>query len=219
MTTRSRAAVEEAVAGTPDDADYRNPWPDGARAGQVSFDGDIITVSLEPADLGGPELGLHDLPAGMSKAEAQIAIEQVIYTVQAAFQQGRHPVQFLINGERTDTVLGVPTSEPLSQGQDFDVLAMVWIIEPAEGAKLQSPFKVSGLANAFEANVQWELMQGDALVDSGFTTARECCTMAPYSFKVTAPPGDYTLVVHDSDPSDGEGFGPTYDTKNITVNE
>jgi len=161
---------------------------------------------------------LHDRPSGMTEQEASLAIEQLIYTAQAATQT-RSPVQFTLNGQRTDAVLGVPTSEPLAQGQDFDVLAMMWIIEPAEGATLQSPFKVSGLANAFEANVQWELMQGNTVVDSGFTTARECCTMAPYSFRITASPGDYTLVVHDSDPSDGEGFAPWQDTKNITVAE
>ena len=34
---------------------------------------------------------------------------------------------------------------------------------------------------------------------------------------MTAPPGDYTLVVHDTDESDGEGLGTSQDTKDITV--
>ena len=63
----------------------------------------------------------------------------------------------------------------------------------------------------------WELKRGDAVVRNGFTTAQECCTLAPYSFTVTAPPGDYTLVVHDTDESDGEGVGTSQDTKDITV--
>ena len=41
--------------------------------------------------------------------------------------------------------------------------------------------------------------------------------LAPYSFTVTAAPGDYTLVVHDTDESDGEGIGTSQDTKDITV--
>ena len=45
----------------------------------------------------------------------------------------------------------------------------------------------------------------------------ECCTLSPYSFAVTVPPGDYTLVVHDTDESDGEGIGTSEDTKKITV--
>lgn len=213
---KPQAALVEAMTGSPDDPDYRTDWPGGALV-YFGFDGigddGLISISLTTE-----EVDLHDRPSGMTEQEASLAIEQLIYTAQAATQT-RAPVQFMLNGGRTDTVLGVPTSEPLAQGQDFDVLAMVWIIEPTEGAKVQSPFKVSGLANAFEANVQWELMQGDAVVDSGFTTARECCTLAPYSFKVNAPPGDYTLVVHDSDPSGGEGFAPWQDTKNITVTE
>ena len=211
------AAVDEAVATDPDDADYRNPWPDGTRAGQVGYDGDVVTVSLEPGD--GQAAGLRQRPDGTSAEEAGIAVEQLVYTAQAALQQGRPPVQFLINGERTDMLLGVPVSEPVAQGDPLDVLSQVWVIDPAEGAEVTSPFEVSGLANAFEANVQWELKQGDEVIEEGFTTAEEAMRMAPYSFTVKAPPGDYTLVVHDSDPSGGEGFAPWQDTKQITVTE
>ena len=41
--------------------------------------------------------------------------------------------------------------------------------------------------------------------------------MAPYSFTVDAPAGDYTLVVKDEDASGGEGFPPFEDSKDITV--
>jgi hypothetical protein len=126
-------------------------------------------------------------------------------------------VQFLLNGERSDALLGVPVSEPLAQGDPADVLAQVWIIEPAEDAEVTAPFEVSGLAAAFEANVQWEVMEGDRVVKRGFTTAEECCTMAPYSFTLNLPPGEYTLVVHDTDESGGEGFAPWRDTKQVTV--
>ena len=76
---------------------------------------------------------------------------------------------------------------------------------------------MTGRAATFEANVVWELKRGADTVRNGFTTAQECCTLAPYSFTVTAPPGDYTLVVHDTDESDGEGIGTSQDTKAITV--
>jgi hypothetical protein len=177
----------------------------------------VVTVSLEPGD--GQAAGLRQRPDGTSAEEAGIAVEQLVYTAQAALQQGRPPVQFLINGERTDMLLGVPVSEPVAQGDPLDVLSQVWVIDPAEGAEVTSPFEVSGLANAFEANVQWELKQGDEVIEEGFTTAEEAMRMAPYSFTVKAPPGDYTLVVHDSDPSGGEGFAPWQDTKQITVTE
>jgi hypothetical protein len=78
-------------------------------------------------------------------------------------------------------------------------------------------FEVSGQAATFEANVVWELMAGDKVVRQGFTTAQECCTLSPYTFTVTAPAGEYTLVVHDTDESDGEGVGTSQDTKRIIV--
>jgi hypothetical protein len=205
------AAAVEAMTGAPDDADYRESWPQGASASSVALRDGVIVVDL---DSSGADLRAR--PNGMSAQEASIAVEQLVYTVQAALQD-RAPVQLLIDGERTDMVLGVPASEPLSEGDSTEVLAQVWIIDPAENDELTAPFTVTGLANAFEANVQWELMKGDRVVKDGFTTARECCTMAPYKFKVNAPPGEYTLVVHDSDPSGGEGFAPWQDTKNVTV--
>lgn len=209
------AAVDQAISRTPDDPDYFTPWPDSASVGRVDSDGEIITIDLQ-AD--GGAAGLRNRPRGMDESVAAMAIEQVIYTAQAALQEGRPAVQFLINGERTDMVLGVPTSEPLAQGDETSTLALVWIIDPAEGATVSSGFEVSGIGAFFEANVVWELRQGNKVVKDGFTTAEECCRMAPYSFTVDAPPGDYTLVVTDSDASGGaEGFPPFQDTKNLTI--
>ena len=93
----------------------------------------------------------------------------------------------------------------------------LFIGTPSDGAAVTSPFKVTGKAAAFEGNVQWELDQGATVVRRGFTTARACCTLSPYSFTVTAPPGTYTLVVHDENVSNGEGRPPTRDTISVHV--
>jgi hypothetical protein len=92
----------------------------------------------------------------------------------------------------------------------------VWIIDPGNETTVNSPFTVTGVAATFEANVQWELKDGSRVVRRGFTTAAECCTPSPYSFAVKAPPGTYTLVVHDSDVS-GKGGKVNSDTKEVTV--
>jgi hypothetical protein len=209
------AAVNDAVSRTPDDPDYATPWPP-LTAASGTFDGigndGQITVNLG----GDPQDSLHDRPPGMSRQTAQMAVQQLVYTAQAATQTTA-PVQFTIFGERTDQLLGVPVSEPLSRADETSTLAQVWIIDPAEGATVESPFTVNGVGSFFEANVVWELRQGDTVVKSGFTMAEECCTMAPYSFTVKAPPGDYTLVVTDQDASGGEGPAPFQDTKDITV--
>lgn len=204
------AAVREAVTVEPFDPDYASPWINlGAGVGGVTHKGGTILVDLTG--------DLRDRPAALTRGEAAMAVEQVLYTVQAALQS-RDPVQLLLNGERTDQVLGVPASEPLAQGDEMATLAQVWIIDPQHGDTVRSGAEVSGIGAFFEANVTWELRQGDQVVESGFTTAEQCCTMAPYTFPLPdVPAGDYVLVVSDSDASGGEGPAPFQDTKQITI--
>jgi hypothetical protein len=215
--TAERAAVDQAVTQQPDDPDYRVPWPEGTTVDEVTFDedGGLITVNL----VGPGGSSLRDRPAGMSADEAKTAIQQIVYTAQAATQSASTPVQIETNGNKADSVLGVPASEPFTRGSAMDVEALVWITDPAEGSQVPSTFTVDGLANAFEATVQWELMKGNHVVKKSFATAKEAMTMSPYSFTVkNVPPGHYTLVVHDEDASGGaEGHGPWQDTKNIKV--
>jgi hypothetical protein len=203
-----KASAVAAVNGEPADHDYRTLWPDGVTVGRVGADDTMIVVDLAS--------GVHDRPASMSAGDAELAVQQLVYSAQAAVGKGRLPVQLLINGEHSDTVLGVPSSEPLAAANADDVLAPVQIDSPADGDEVSGTFTVTGRAAAFEANVAWELMDGQKAVKDGFTTAQECCTLSPYSFKVTAPPGRYTLVVHDTDGS-GEGRPVNQDTKEITV--
>ncbi|RNM13868.1 Gmad2 immunoglobulin-like domain-containing protein [Nocardioides pocheonensis] len=203
-----KAATVTALSGTPQDADYTAPWPDGTGLRNVAYDGDALTIDLVG--------DLHDRPAGMSQADAELAVQQLIYSAQAGLGKGRVPVQLLLDGKHSDTVLGVPASEPLAAGNPDDVEALVQVDAPAEGSTVSSPFTVTGRAATFEANVVWELKQGDTVAKKGFTTAQECCTLSPYSFQVTAPPGTYTLVVHDTDES-GQNLPVDQDTKQITV--
>jgi hypothetical protein len=203
-----KAATVNALSGHPQDPDYTAPWPSDTGVSDLSFEGGTLTIGLTG--------NLHDRPAGMSRADAELAIQQLIFSAQAGLGQGRPPVQLLIDGKHTDTVLGVPASEPLAAGNPDEVLAPVQIDSPLEGASVDGTFTVTGRAAAFEANVVWELKQGDTVVTKGFTTAQECCTLSPYSFDVTAPAGEYTLVVHDTDES-GKGRPVDEDTREITV--
>ncbi|MGY2874301.1 hypothetical protein ACVW00_001491 [Marmoricola sp. URHA0025 HA25] len=203
-----KAAAVAAVNGKPDDPDYRTLWPAGATVGRVGQDGDTIVIDLAS--------GVRDRPAEMSADDAGLAVQQLVYSAQAAVGRGRLPVQLLIDGQHTDMVLGVPAAEPLAADNPDDVLAPVQVDSPADGAQVSGTFTVTGRAAAFEANVAWELTQDGDVVKHGFTTAQECCTLSPYSFEVTAPPGTYTLVVHDTDESGG-GRPVDQDTKEITV--
>jgi hypothetical protein len=83
-------------------------------------------------------------------------------------------------------------------------------------------FVVSGIANSFEANVPWEVRQGDRVVARGFATADGWMDkLYPWSTQVNVSklaPGTYTFVARTDDPSGGaEGAGPTEDTKTIVV--
>jgi spore germination protein GerM len=201
-------AVATAVAGRAADPDYHSPWPSGTTMQRAQVSDGVLSV-----DLSGP---VTARPAGTTRADAALALQQLVYTARAAAGE-QLPVTFLVDGRRTPSVLGEPTDQPVPAASADDTLAPVSVTSPGDGATLSSPFTVQGRAAAFEANVQWELEQGGTVVKRGFATAAECCTLSPYSFTVEAPPGAYLLRVHDEDPSGGEGNGPTQDTKRVTV--
>jgi hypothetical protein len=207
-------ALREAVAGSALDPDYRSPWPAGTTISGVSIDGSGKNY-LVWIDLSGD---VADRPAGMSADEAEVAVQQLVYTTQAVLQ-ARQPVAFRIDGANAQTVLGVPTAGPVTEADPMEVQGSVWIIDPQDGAEVPTTFTVNGRGAFFEANVSWELLKGGQVVDSGFTTAEQGMVLSPYSFEVTAEPGDYELRVFEEDMSGGEGLGSPEDTKRITVVE
>lgn len=213
-------AVDLAVAGKAADPDYRSPWPAGTKL-EISFDGvgedGQFGITL-------PDASLHDRPAGMSAREAALAIEQVIYTAQGVAQT-RAPVQFYLGNNPIDTVLGVPTSEPLANGPVVETLSLVNLSTPGEGQVVTGDtLAVSGVANSFEATVPLRLQryEGTQIVWQGSAMASECCGDKLYPFSTSidvseVPPGRYLLTASTDDPSDGEGPGPFTDTRLIEI--
>jgi hypothetical protein len=201
-------AVERSVTGHADDPDYGTAWPGGTTLQKAQLSGGVLSVDLAGAPV--------DRPAGMSAAQAELALDQAVRSARSAFRS-QLPVTFLLDGRPTPTLLGLGTGQPVGAASE-EKLSPVQVDAPTDGATVDSPFTVTGRAAAFEANVQWELLQGTTVVKQGFTTAEECCTLSPFSFPIPLPaPGTYTLVVHDEDPSGGEGPAPWQDTKEITV--
>ena len=205
--TDLQVAVDEALTGTPHDPDYRNPFKALGVTAKAAVVSGAVTIDLSDS---------LQRPSGMSAKDAEAAVQSLVRTADAAAQSSA-PVTFTVSGAPAASVLGVDTSSPVAPASDDAAVSPVLIDTPAQGAKVSGRFTVTGRAATFEANVVWELKRGNMVVRNGFTTAQECCTLAPYSFRVTAPPGDYTLVVHDTDESDGEGVGTSQDTKDITV--
>jgi hypothetical protein len=192
------AAALFALESTPLDPDYRTLWPQGAFA-WAKVDSDLITVELADGSL-------HDRPSSMSPAEAEASIQQVVYTMQALAQK-RLPVQFTLNGNPIDQVLGVPTSEPLANAPILQTLSRVNLTLPAEGQKVTRTIDVDGVANSFEANVTWSLENVAQLpIASGSFTATGYMAEKLFPFRgvvdvSSLDPGTYTFIVRTDDPS------------------
>ncbi len=212
---RLRASVTLAVTGAPLDPDYTSPWPPGTTVAGVTAGDDEITVDLS----GG---AVSRRPGGLSEQDAEMALQQVVYSAQAGLGE-RLPVRFLLDGQQTGTLLGIDLPGPVAELPETDALAHAQVTSPAEGATVSSAFEVEGRGSSFEATMLWELRRGDAkgtVVRSGYATADGWMgRLYPFRFTVKGvSPGDYTLVVSTDDPSGGEeGFGPERDTKTLTV--
>jgi anti-sigma factor RsiW len=198
----------------PGDPDYRTAWPVGSF--ETADYWDSLTVHVDLTDD-----SLHDRPASMTRSEAELAIQQVVYTVQAVAER-RVAVQFRLNGNPIDTVFGVPTSEPLAAGAQLDELALVSISNPSEGLEVEDSFVADGRASSFEGNVPWELRDSSgAVVRQGFAQAGMDDHLIPWKTEridvSDLAPGTYTFVAMTDDPSSGEGSGPFTDTRTVLV--
>jgi hypothetical protein len=217
---RLMAALEQATR-TPRDPDYRTLWPEGSFASAsfdgIGADGQYSVTIADPA--------LRDHPEAMTEDEARMAVEAVIYTLQAA-GQARAPVQFYLAGNPVDQVYGVPTSEALSNGPVLDTLSHVSLTTPEEGAVVRGDtLEVTGVASSFEANVVARLQryEGTEVMAQVPFTAEGWMgeKLFPFSGEIDisgVPAGRYILMVMTDDPSGGaEGNGAFTDTRIIEV--
>ncbi len=199
------------AAGDTLDRDYRSPFPAGASFGEVTYDESIVVELADDV--------VTERPPGMTQAQAKLGLQAIVYTLQGVLQK-RLPVTVVLDGQQT-SVLGIDTSAGIKAAPQLDVLTLVNVTAPEEGATVSSTFTATGVANSFEATVPWEIRQGDQVVQTGFTTAEGWMDkLYPWEAEVDISdltPGEYTFVAMTDDPSDGEGFGPSEDSKTITV--
>jgi hypothetical protein len=208
--------VDEALAllaaGDALDPDYSTLLPQGEPPTLAQGDtSQAIGINM-------PSLDWTERPDGMSAKEAKLAVQQIVYTVQGALQT-RVPVEFFHDG--LAPVLGMDQSSFEAADQN-DVLAFVNVTQPAEGATVSGTLEASGVANSFEATVPWEVRdRSGAKVLDGFSTAEGWGDrLYPWQAQVDLSglaPGTYSFVALTDDPSDGEGGGPTEDSKTIVV--
>jgi hypothetical protein len=194
------------------DPDYTTAFPGGSFADVTWSEGAGAFIVTLPDD------SWTTRPKDMSKSGAKLAIQQLVYTLQGV-EQRRDPVVVQLGNDPVP-LFGIDTSRGLRE--DPSALALVNVTSPEQGATVSGDtLDAAGVANSFEANVVWEIRSGGERVLDGYATADGWMDkLYPWQKSIdisSLAPGDYTFVARTDDPSDGEGAGPTEDTKDFTV--
>ncbi len=195
------------------DPDYTTLLPRGSFA-DVRDGGDELEVVLADPTW-------SERPAGMSAQQARLAVQQVVYTLQGVVGSRDPVVAYAEDGGRPVDLFGVPTVKGVTEARPLKVLGLVNVTSPEEATTVGRSFVASGVASSFEANVPWEVREGSRVVLEGNATAEGYLgKLYPWQADVdvsSLASGTYTFVAMTDDPSGGEGFGPTEDTKDFTV--
>ncbi len=204
--------LEEAAAlmtaGDAVDPDYRTLYPGGSFE-SIEFDGEKFVVTVA-------DDGWNARAPGMSKLDAKLAVQQLVYTLQGV-EGAEVPVVLVPSG----LLFGVNAST-IGAAEELDVRGFANVLSPAEGTTVSGSFTASGEASSFEATVPWQIRdEAGETVHEGFATAEGWIDgLYPWESEVDVSgltPGTYTFAAMTDDPSGGEGPGPTEDTKTIVV--
>ncbi len=135
------AAAALVTGGDALDPDYSTLYPGGSFTG-VSHEDGGFSVQL-------PDDGWTTPADGMSRSDARLAVQQLVYTIQGV-EQSRDPVTFYLGGAPA-TIFGIDSSGGIEAAPQLDVAAFVNLTTPEEGAAVSGTFAASGVASAFEA--------------------------------------------------------------------
>lgn len=198
-------ALNALFADAPLDPDYSNLWPKSTSLNMITRSGNVATI----------DLSYDSLNVG---AESELrAIDQIVWTATAA-DTSIKKVSFLRDGKPIESFAGhVDTLGTFAREATYEVLAPVWITSVEQGGTVKTPLTFGGLAQTFEANVQWQILQQRKIVKQGATTAGEAAP-ARTPWKVTIAdlvPGSYTIRAFTSSAKDGSLVAA--DTKEINL--
>ena len=174
---------------------YLQPWPSGTTA-KVTLASNEIQVVLS-----GPGV------TGLAAEQQRIAVQQVVWAVTAGVQQNV-PVRISVaaGGNIFETMPASVYKRP-ADAQAYQDLAPIWVDTPSRDQVLPSgaPVVVKGQACTFEANVQWELKRGNAVVRQDHTTASSGCPQqGSWSVDLgTLTVGTYTFRAFELSAADG----------------
>lgn len=209
----TEAARLVAGGGQPDDPDYRTLWPEVEIASVRATDG-VLLVDI-PGD------GFTERPDGMSRRDARLALQQLVYTLQGV-QQERIPVVVERSGAEP-SLFGLSTETEFTASSALRTLNLVNITSPAEGDVVTGgTLTVTGVANSFEASGPCRLLAGgDEVALEGYQS-EGWMEDRLFPFEVVLPldgvTGEAVVQCETDDPSGGaEGNGPAIDTRTIRI--
>ncbi|HEX7538378.1 MAG TPA: Gmad2 immunoglobulin-like domain-containing protein [Dermatophilaceae bacterium] len=209
---KARAAVAAAMnaSSLARDEHYLQPWS-GTSVSIVTVTPSRITITLS-----GPGA------SGFTPAQTRLAVQQLVWTAQAAYGQGNIPVKFDIASGETKLFGTYPTSQKYNRpapSLQYEVLAPIWITSPVRGQVFPAGASVTatGQSCAFEGTTQWQLKKSGTTVRSGTTTASSGCpTRGTWQVRLgVLGAGSYTFRMYEASMQDGTVIADT--SKPFTV--
>ncbi|WP_340540335.1 Gmad2 immunoglobulin-like domain-containing protein [Nocardioides sp. GXZ039] len=201
------------VSGDALDPDYRTLL-DGVTINEVTEEVGGIVVTLG-------EDSITSADKGLSPADAKLAVQSLVYTLQGAAGSKDHVEVRLANTTPAD-LFGQPTSIGVKAAPQLKVLSLVNIGLPEEGAKASGTLKIDGMASSFEATVRYFVTSesGATVVDDSAMAKGWINRLYPWKATIDLSgfePGTYVLHAQTDDPTGGEGPGPFEDTRTFVV--
>jgi len=199
---KAKAAVEVAMNAQPftNFEPYVQPWS-GTTVKDLTVTPSLVTITLS-----GPGA------SGFTPEQTKLAVQELVWTAQAAIGQGTIPVKFVVSDGSTSLFGTYSTAKTFTRPTkdvQYEVLAPIWIISPERDHVFTAgqPVVATGESCAFEATTQWQLKKGGAAVKTGVTTASSGCpTRGTWTVNLGAlAPGSYTFRMFEVSMQDGAG--------------
>lgn len=209
---KAKAAVAVALRSRPFTTvePYLNPWA-GTSVTNVTVTPGRITVTLKPpGGAGGPGA------SGSTAEQGKLAVQQLVWTAQAAVGHGNIPVKFDTTNGSTKMFGTYPTAQTYNRpaaAAQYQVLAPIWITSPVHHQVFPAGASVvaAGQSCAFEGTTAWQLTKGRTVVRSGSTLASSGCpTRGTWQVKLGAlGSGSYTFRMYEMSMKDGSVLADT----------
>lgn len=121
-------------------------------------------------DVGIATLDFNQALTTLDADASAAAVAQLVYTV-TQFPEV-DAVLFTVDGAPLSELSGVALAAPQARADNRDLLPLIFPDNPLPGASILPRFQITGIANTFEANLQYRVETTDgAVLAEGFTTA------------------------------------------------